>query len=520
MRARRSVRARLGAIAAAVAMTAGAVVAGAAPASAAEFDWDAEYGLLYDGQVSHEVTTFWNGFAIEVKTDFPYEYLIEVVSAEGRFAESGAPLGVAYQEDNSGDAYAHFELDPGTYRVHAISSPAYVLIPWSGAEIVIPETGSISGTVLSSGERPVSPATVSVRAIPADSDGEDPSTPYYAGFLAEDGSYSIANLPVGDYVVKAAWGCDCYPAWPSHVDEYYNDVRTQAQAEVVTVTANAVASGIDFELEPTTAVHGTVDAGGAVVTVTAYADSDGTWEPVRADTYDFSLEEWGADGFVQRGLVAGSYTFGFSAEGRCTQYLGGVADIAEADTVTLLPDGLTDLGAITLPVECAVEPEVPVEPETPVDPEVPVGPTDPELPTTGGAEVTLDVTEAAQGAGIAVAGTGFDPGESVRIELHSTPIVLGTATADANGEVGATVTIPASAETGAHTIVLIGETSGARAEIALTVTAGETNAGAGDDGEQLPATGGELAAGVLALGAMLVVTGLALVRLRGRRLTV
>ena len=55
---------------------------------------------------------------------------------------------------------------------------------------------------------------------------------------------------------------------------------------------------------------------------------------------------------------------------------------------------------------------------------------------------------------------GSRPGETVDITLHSTPIALGTATADADGTVVGTVTIPADVEPGVHTIVLVGQTSG------------------------------------------------------------
>jgi hypothetical protein len=58
--------------------------------------------------------------------------------------------------------------------------------------------------------------------------------------------------------------------------------------------------------------------------------------------------------------------------------------------------------------------------------------------------------------------TGFQPGERVTLVMHSTPLTLGTFTADASGVVTARFTLPASAETGAHTLTFSGSVSGDR----------------------------------------------------------
>jgi hypothetical protein len=65
-------------------------------------------------------------------------------------------------------------------------------------------------------------------------------------------------------------------------------------------------------------------------------------------------------------------------------------------------------------------------------------------------------------AGGAVTGTssGFSPGESVDATLHSTPIDLGSFTADSNGDVSFSVTIPATMPSGQHELILMGDTSG------------------------------------------------------------
>ncbi|WP_170206003.1 Ig-like domain-containing protein [Klugiella xanthotipulae] len=57
-------------------------------------------------------------------------------------------------------------------------------------------------------------------------------------------------------------------------------------------------------------------------------------------------------------------------------------------------------------------------------------------------------------------GSGFQPGEVISGVLHSTPIDLGTQTADAEGNVVFTVLVPADIELGKHSVVLSGSFSG------------------------------------------------------------
>jgi hypothetical protein len=66
------------------------------------------------------------------------------------------------------------------------------------------------------------------------------------------------------------------------------------------------------------------------------------------------------------------------------------------------------------------------------------------------------------GARLALSYAGFQPGERVRVVLHSTPVRLGTFVADATGIVTAPVAVPATLEAGAHTLTLTGERTGDR----------------------------------------------------------
>jgi uncharacterized repeat protein (TIGR02543 family) len=64
-------------------------------------------------------------------------------------------------------------------------------------------------------------------------------------------------------------------------------------------------------------------------------------------------------------------------------------------------------------------------------------------------------TSAHQGDTITITGSGFDPGEQVTVELHSSPVTLGTVTANAAGNISGAVVIPADTEVGEHTIVVV-----------------------------------------------------------------
>jgi len=82
---------------------------------------------------------------------------------------------------------------------------------------------------------------------------------------------------------------------------------------------------------------------------------------------------------------------------------------------------------------------------------------------------SVSVGSVPPGAGLTVDGVGFRPGEPVEVVLHSTPVSLGTFTADASGAFSAAVTVPADVPVGAHTVVSTGQTSGRAFSAALTV---------------------------------------------------
>ncbi len=77
---------------------------------------------------------------------------------------------------------------------------------------------------------------------------------------------------------------------------------------------------------------------------------------------------------------------------------------------------------------------------------------------------------------VTVSGTGFEPGESVRIELHSDPVLLTTVIADAGGAFTTTVTIPSTTAAGNHSLVLLGSLTGASTHT-LTISAALADTG-------------------------------------------
>ncbi|MCM3657229.1 esterase-like activity of phytase family protein [Agromyces mediolanus] len=139
-----------------------------------------------------------------------------------------------------------------------------------------------------------------------------------------------------------------------------------------------------------------------------------------------------------------------------------------------------------------------------------------EEPQPGEASLALGVSTVAAGGTVSVTGAGFVPGDTVRFELRSTPLALGSAEADGAGALSFSAKIPATTAPGAHHLVAIAS-DGSEVEAELTVTAapggsgggtgggtGGTGAGAGADGS-LADTGFD--GGWLAGAALLVLLG-------------
>src|SRR5690606_39990858 len=102
-------------------------------------------------------------------------------------------------------------------------------------------------------------------------------------------------------------------------------------------------------------------------------------------------------------------------------------------------------------------------------------PSTPPAPTTGGGSVSGPSTSGPAagnvrpGEQLTITAGGFAPHETgIVLELHSDPVVLATGlTADANGVVRYSFTVPAGTPAGAHTLVLKGATHTANVPLAV-----------------------------------------------------
>jgi len=108
------------------------------------------------------------------------------------------------------------------------------------------------------------------------------------------------------------------------------------------------------------------------------------------------------------------------------------------------------------------------------------------------------------------------PATTVDLELHSTPVSLGSATVGDDGTFSKSVTIPAGFESGAHTIQVSGTNSdgdATSASVSITVTAAVTTTTVARGSGSLPFTGSSLLP-LLVVGVSAIAAGLALRRRR------
>ncbi len=141
----------------------------------------------------------------------------------------------------------------------------------------------------------------------------------------------------------------------------------------------------------------------------------------------------------------------------------------------------------------------------------------PEPPPTDEEEVgvVLDKSTVAVGGTLTASGEGFTAGEQVEVWVHSTPIWVGTAVADASGVVSYTFAVPSEVPPGVHQVELRGISSGLSLWSGdFTVTAAESTGGTGTTGTPtagkgtLPNTGpGDLEGPLAAAGLALLLFG-------------
>ena len=398
--------------------------------------------------------------------------------------------------DSTG-AYRLSGVAPGSYQVR-FSDPAGVLLPQfrqatvqagsgtTGVDAALAAGATISGHVRAAADG--SPVSGSVTAT-------GPAGRYMAS-IESDGSY-VLHVAEGTYTVRF----QSYD--PTLLPEYWQNASDAATATPVTVSSGHDAADVDADLSRALFLRGTVSIDGTPglgsgralsIAVTAfaggkqvgmgYAHQDGTYSiQVPAGTY--TLVAQGAE--MQVNAFAPQYYAHGASEAEATPVVLGTSDVTGLDF---------DLSW------------------TPAD-------------------VSSSASSAHAGDTITISGSGFAPGEKVSIELHSTPVVLGSVNADESGAVSTTVTLPADTALGGHEIVLTGAYSGTTGATALTVVApggglvtepgGATGGSANPSGAgassaaQLAATGSELPFGEMGLAALVLVAGAVLVRIRRRQ---
>lgn len=175
------------------------------------------------------------------------------------------------------------------------------------------------------------------------------------------------------------------------------------------------------------------------------------------------------------GTVGAAYSFDFAVTGTPVPTVSlESGDLP--DGVTLSPAGSlsgtpTAAGSYTFTVKAAngVNPDATLAATMIID----SAGTSPTLPW-----VSVTKQEISAGETQTVTGGGFPAGATVNVEMHSTPVHLGTAIANAAGEFSFSFMIPAGTEAGAHTLVI---SSGAvTVEVPFAVKA--ATAGGEDEG--------------------------------------
>jgi hypothetical protein len=112
--------------------------------------------------------------------------------------------------------------------------------------------------------------------------------------------------------------------------------------------------------------------------------------------------------------------------------------------------------------------------------------TPPPTPPADAEPITTALPSPAPGGSFTLTEGGFEPGEDVVVVLYSAPVVLASTTANGEGVISASLTIPAGTAPGTHTLVLYGESTTKAATITVQAA---TPAPAGQQPRTLPRTG-------------------------------
>ena len=370
------------------------------------------------------------------------------------------------------------------------------------ADIVLKQGSKVSGVVSKNVAGVTAPAKgidVTVLAAVGDSWSIDWAR------TASDGSYSVGSLPAGNY--KVSFGVHGSATGLNPV--YYDNASTRATAtviavpeagEVSSINATLVPDGTPFPVAGEPVIAGVARAGETLAVT-------GSWVPSNTE---LTYEWYRYDGF--RGTVVGtSSTYAITKDdvaSTLSVYVTGSAtgfltkSFGSGSTATVLPAKTTSPSPTPSPTPTPrTTPTPTAEPATETGDSTPASVVGPKSD-----RVTTPAATLVAGASIPITGEGFKPFEVVDIWMHSTPVLLGTLTADAQGRISGSFAMPAGLATGTHHVVLVDEAgvSYTSAELVVTTTA------------TLASTGSDLSSGWLAL-ALMVLGGLALTVTARRR---
>ena len=119
-----------------------------------------------------------------------------------------------------------------------------------------------------------------------------------------NGSYTISGLAPSGYLLRADTGGSGY------AEEYYNNAYSQNSATTVNLTTGQTASGINFNLESSGTISGTVIATGTGTPI----------ENMRVYAYDYSSGYFGSSDYTD---VNGNYSIAELAPGNYRVWIGG-----------------------------------------------------------------------------------------------------------------------------------------------------------------------------------------------------
>ncbi|MFQ6093313.1 MAG: hypothetical protein ACE5OR_11700, partial [bacterium] len=261
-------------------------------------------------------------------------YAIDPVTAEsfgaagvydGEYSLGGLPSGKYLVRTSSGkyqDMYYKNTTD------FSQATPIVVHAPYSkyGIDFVLPmKGGAIAGNVKDRFGSPVYP--ISISAL-------DPLTGKRKKSSSTDknGDYLIEGLATGSYAVKV------YSS--EHVNEYYDDAHSLAEATPVTVTAPFVTDGIDFTLEDLYgSIAGTIqdESGHPIESIHIRAV-----DPNTGELKGIAYSDW--DGDYRMHLPDGRYVVWTDANwlGFVNEYYDDVLDFDEATPIEVIRPNITE----------------------------------------------------------------------------------------------------------------------------------------------------------------------------------